>query len=86
MKPLISCPAATDRSYQLLALLDVCEHSARFIGETGQQHVARAAGSLTNVLELASEIASEIHDALERRERKEVASVMSITDKVPETR
>jgi hypothetical protein len=54
-----------ERSYQLLALLDVCEHSAHYIGESGQEHVARAVGSLANVLELASEIASEIHDALE---------------------
>jgi hypothetical protein len=65
---------SVERSYQLLALLDVCEHSARHIGEAGQRHVPRAAGSLASVLELASEIASELHDALELREREEVAS------------
>ena len=67
----------TDRSYQLLALLDVCEHSARHIGDLSHSHVGRAAGSLANVLELASELAGEVHDFVEvgpRRKPEEVAS------------
>ena len=57
-------PGAIERSYQLLSLLTVCEHCADHI---------EAAGALSNVLALASEIAGEVHDALELSE-KEVRS------------
>jgi hypothetical protein len=56
---------AVERSYQLLAVLDVAIQSARWIAEQGQGHTPRDAGSLANVLELASELAGAVHDFLE---------------------
>jgi hypothetical protein len=52
------------RSYQLLALLEVCEHSAREIGD----HSSKChAGSLASVLRMARDVAGEIHDEIEAR-------------------
>jgi hypothetical protein len=52
---------AIARSYQLLALLEVCVDSARHID----------AGNLGDALKLAVEIAGEVHDALENPQAKE---------------
>ena len=50
-------PNPIERSYQLLALLSVCELAAR--------NLPGEAGNLANVIELAGEIAGEVHDVLE---------------------
>ena len=71
-------PTAVDRSYQLLALLRICEISAQYVAEPANpDHVAQVGSSLANVLEVAHEFAGEIHDNLEGYERanpKQVAS------------
>ena len=61
------------RSYQLLALLDVCEIAARHMQEDSSR-ASRDAGSLADTLKLASEIAGEVHDALELAEEPEQAA------------
>jgi hypothetical protein len=63
------------RSYQLLALLDVCELAADHIGN-GVQNAKAAAGNLAAVIKLAGELASEIHDAIELGERSSPADVV----------
>ena len=74
----LTTPRTVERSYQLLALLDVCEHSARYIGnDLAPELVGRAAGSLAHALELASEIAGEVHDFVEVGERTKVVKVVS---------
>jgi hypothetical protein len=70
MKPVNSERGIIDRSYQLLALLDVCRQSASQI-EAQPHEAQRAAGSLASVLRLASEIASEIHDAQSAEKRQQ---------------
>jgi len=57
---------AIDRSYQLLALLEICAHNARYLHDLHPDHVKRAGGNPTNVIELAGHIAEELHDVLER--------------------
>jgi len=54
------------RSYQLLALLGVAGQSAHLIAERGDGNTPRDAGNLANTLELASDIAGQIHDVLEK--------------------
>ena len=49
-------PDAIERSYQVLALLKVCEHCADYIEDRlGDDYVRHAAASLSNVLGLAHE-------------------------------
>ena len=57
---------AIERSYQLLALLDVCELAASQIRDQPAA-ATRHAGSLANVITLAGEIAGEVHDVLETK-------------------
>jgi hypothetical protein len=52
----------------------VCELSARYMSELlGEKHLPRYAGNLACALELASEIASEIHDTIESVKKTEAA-------------
>jgi hypothetical protein len=70
-------PGTVERSYQLLALLDVCEHAADCISDgLGPEHKARAAGNLAAVIKLAGELASEIRDDIELSERSSPADVI----------
>jgi hypothetical protein len=62
-------PGTVERSYQLLALVGVCEHAANCIENGGAQNATAAAGNLAALIKLAGELASEIHDAIELRER-----------------
>ena len=65
MKP-ESQKGAIERSYQLLALLEVCRHSADHIESVSEPGPAcAAAGELEMTLKLAVEIAGEVHDFLE---------------------
>ena len=60
-----------DRSYQLLALLDVCVRArSTLVNRVLGTAVPREAGSLYKALELASELAGEVHDTLELAEMK----------------
>ncbi len=60
-------PGTVERSYQLLALLDVCEHAANYM--ESQSNMTAAAGNLAAVIKLAGEIAGEVHEAIELGER-----------------
>jgi hypothetical protein len=62
------------RSYQLLSLLDVAVQSAHWIADQGQGNTPPDAGSLAWTLQLASDIAGEIHDALEKGELAQKAA------------
>jgi len=58
---------SVDRSYQLLALLEACAHSANYISDgIGEGREKAAAGELAVVLQLACEIAGEVHDGIEK--------------------
>lgn len=72
--PPMAAPAGVDRpapadairkSYKMLALLSVCEESARNLAESDRASVPAVAGELANVIEIARELAGEVHDAME---------------------
>lgn len=60
-------PVIIKRGYQLCALLTICEQAASSLDNVGDgKYRDRAASSLSNTLELAEEIASELLVALEQ--------------------
>jgi len=60
-------PIIIQRSYQLCALLAVCEQAARSLDNVGDgPYRDKLTGSLSNVMELAESIASDLLVALER--------------------
>lgn len=61
------------RSYQLLSLLKVCEAAADDIGGLGDGERIKVSGSLSFTLELAQEIAGEIHDQIEEAAKDKAA-------------
>ena len=72
IKPVLTRPQAIERSYQLSALLGVCEIAARYLAEpSNPDNVSQVGSNIANVLELANEILGEIHDSMERAEMQE---------------
>lgn len=68
--------ALIERSYGLLGLLRTCERAANSLDSVGDGHYREQVTSgIASALDLAIEVASAIHDALENnQERDGVAS------------
>lgn len=67
----MTAPAVTEaliqKSYGLQALLVVCERASRSLSDAGEgQYRDNITASIADVMDLASDIAGEIHIALER--------------------
>jgi hypothetical protein len=62
--------ADVQRSYHLLALIGLCRHVANDVSGAGTgDWITRAADDIGTALDLADQLAGEIHDALEGAQR-----------------